>query len=55
MKEKYEHPVQFTKTWWELLAIAAAKEQKKQKKPITIAAYVRQVMARHLNHLNKKE
>ena len=43
-----KHPVQFGPILWEMLSKAAAKESVKRKKPITVAEYVRQVVARHL-------
>jgi len=49
---KEKHPIQFGKTLWELLIIAAAKASLKQKKTITPAEYVRQVINRHLKRKN---
>ncbi len=47
------HPVQFRETLWELLQVAAAKESLKQRKTITPAEYVRQVLGRHLKRKEK--
>ena len=49
-----KHPVQFGKTMWELLTVAAGRASIKKKEPITPAKYVRNVMARHLNRLKIK-
>ncbi len=43
------HPIQINETLWERLQLAAAKESVKQKKIVTAAEYVRQILTRSLN------
>ena len=50
-----KHPVQFGPILWELLQIAAVKESQKQRKIVTAAEYVRQVLARNLRRKGIRE
>ena len=49
------HSMLFAETLWERLQRAAIKESAKQKKTITIADYVRQILDRNLNRKNIKD
>ncbi len=55
MIEKFDHPVQFKKTMWELLIVAAAKESLKKKETITPAEYVRRIVSRNLKRKEKEK
>ena len=55
MRKEKRHPVQFRETLWELLVKAAAKESYIKGEHITPAAYIRQVLGRHLNRIKQGE